>query len=213
MFKVFKPQTPFLFAKETIGSFVNNLLDENPLISKDEMLEKLQESKLSTSKTSEKSYSREIKKQFISRGGNNETRLTKDIIIESFDGKSQISDEEFARDDFIDSLDEDKDEIIWNRKLLKTGKTRKPESGKTSENIEIYTFVSNEQDEYYNSESFWYDKLLAAVQAAIYNMEYIDDDGYESNFVYNYEVESEHVYPDAKLRIGGLTQIVMLWLL
>lgn len=210
MFKVFKPQTPFLFAKETIGSFVNNLLDENPLISKDEMLEKLQESKLSTSKTSEKSYSREIKKQFISRGGNNETRLTKDIIIESFDGKSQISDEEFARDDFIDSLDEDKDEIIWNRKLLKTGKTRKPESGKTSENIEIYTFVSNEQDEYYNSESFWYDKLLAAVQAAIYNMEYIDDDGYESNFVYNYEVESEHVYPDAKLRIGGLTQIVML---
>lgn len=210
MFKVFKPQTPFLFAKETIGSFVNNLLDENPLISKDEMLEKLQESKLSTSKTSEKSYSREIKKQFISRGGNNETRLTKDIIIESFDGKSQISDEEFARDDFIDSLDEDKDEIIWNRKLLKTGKTRKPESGKTSENIEIYTFVSNEQDEYYNSESFWYDKLLAAVQAAIYNMEYIDDDGYESNFVYNYEVESEHVYHDAKLRIGGLTQIVML---
>ena len=210
MFKVFKPQTPFLFAKETIGSFVNNLLDENPLISKDEMLEKLQESKLSTSKTSEKSYSREIKKQFISRGGNNETRLTKDISIESCDGKSQISDEEFARDDFIDSLDEDKDEIIWNRKLLKTGKTRKPESGKTSENIEIYTFVSNEQDEYYNSESFWYDKLLAAVQAAIYNMEYIDDDGYESNFVYNYEVESEHVYPDAKLRIGGLTQIVML---
>lgn len=211
MFKVFKPQIPFfLFAKETIGSFVNNLLDENPLISKDEMLEKLQESKLSTSKTSEKSYSREIKKQFISRGGNNETRLTKDIVIESFDGKSQISDEEFARDDFIDSLDEDKDEIIWNRKLLKTGKTRKPESGKTSENIEIYTFVSNEQDEYYNSESFWYDKLLAAVQAAIINMEYIDDDGYESNFVYNYEVEAEHVYPEAKLRIGGLTQIVML---
>ena len=190
-----------------------NIFDNNPLISKEEVLDLMLKSGLSKNKQPKQTYNRAIKKVFTDRGGNIETRLAKDIVIESFDGKSQISDEEFARDDFIDSLDEDEDKIIWNRKLLKTGKTRKPESGKTSENIEIYTFVNNEQNEYYNSESFWYDKLLAAVQAAIINMEYIDDDGYESNFVYNYEVEAEHVYPEAKLRIGGLTQIVMLWLL
>ena len=214
MFKVFKPQTPFfLFAKESIGSFVNNLLDENPLISKEEMLERLQESKLSKSKTAEKSYSREIRKQFVLRGGDEDTRLTKDIVIESFDGQSKISDDDFARDDFIDSLDEDEDEapeINWNRKLLKTGKTKNPEWGKTSENIEIYTFVNNEQDEYYNSESWWYDKLLAAVQQQVLTLTYIDDDGYQSDFVYDFNVEAEHVYPYARLRLGGQTQIVML---
>lgn len=199
--------------KSIIYPEIENIFDNNPLISKEEVLDLMLKSGLSKNKQPKQTYNRAIKKVFTDRGGNIETRLAKDIVIESFDGKSQISDEEFARDDFIDSLDEDEDKIIWNRKLLKTGKTRKPESGKTSENIEIYTFVNNEQNEYYNSESFWYDKLLAAVQAAIINMEYIDDDGYESNFVYNYEVEAEHVYPEAKLRIGGLTQIVMLWLL
>ena len=215
MFKVFKPQTPFfLFAKESIGSFVNNLLDENPLISKEEMLERLQESKLSKSKTAEKSYSREIRKQFLARGGEEDTRLTKDIVIESFDGQSKISDEEFARDDFIDSIIDDEEEELpqlnWVKKLLKTGKTRDPRSGKTSENIEIYTFVNNEQDEYYNSDSWWYDKLLTAVMEQIPNFEYIDDGGYQSDSVNDFQVEAEYVYPTARLRINSQFIITML---
>lgn len=201
--------------KSIIYPEIENIFDNNPLISKEEVLDLMLKSGLSKNKQPEQTYNRAIRKVFQDRGGNIETTLTKDVVIESFDGQSKISDDEFARDDFIDSIvddeeEEEEPEKIWNRKLLKTGKTKDPRWGKTSENIEIYTFVNNEQDEYYKSESWWYDQLLAATIRKIFNFEYYDDDGYQSDFVYEGEVESQFVYPYANLRIGGLFETVIL---
>ena len=198
--------------KSIIYPEIENIFDDNPLISKEEVLDLMLKSGLSKNKEPKQTYNRAIRKVFADRGGDIETRLTKDIVIQSFNGQSKISDEEFAKDDFIDSFDDkdEADEKIWNRKLLKTGKTKNPEWGKTGENIEIYTFVNNEQDEYYNSESWWYDQLLYAVQKKIFTLNYIDDDGYQSDFVYESEVESAYVYPYANLRIGGTFETVML---
>ena len=200
--------------KSIIYPEIENIFDNNPLISKEEVLDLMLKSGLSKNKQPKQTYNRAIRKVFQDRGGNIETTLTKDVVIESFDGQSKISDDEFARDDFIDSIIDDEEEelpeINWNRKLLKTGKTKDPRWGKTSENIEIYTFVNNEQDEYYKSESWWYDQLLAATIRKIFNFEYYDDDGYQSDFVYEGEVESEFVYPYANLRIGGLFETVIL---
>ena len=112
----------------------------------------------------------------------------------------QLSDEEFARDDFIDR------EIQWRRKLLKTGKTSNPK-WKTSTNIEVYTFINSDDSKF---DSNLYQQLFEAVQSQIPFMTEIDDDGYSDNLVDVYEIETEYEYPSANLIINGKKTTVIL---
>ena len=112
----------------------------------------------------------------------------------------ELSDDEFARDDFIDR------EIQWRRKLLKTGKTSNPK-WKTSTNIEIYTFI-NSDDGKFNSDL--YQELYEGVQEEIPFMSEIDSDGYSDNLVDRYEIETEYEYPSANLIINGKRTTVIL---
>lgn len=80
----------------------------------------------------------------------------------------QLSDDEFARDDFID-----RDDGIWYKKLLKTGTTTSNKWGKTSLKIEIYTFEKNDKCRF--------DSLLDAVISKVPEVQYIDDGGYSSS--------------------------------
>ena len=81
----------------------------------------------------------------------------------------ELTDEEFARDDFIDR---DDDDGIWYKKLLKTGTTTENKWGKTSLKIEIYTFEKNDKCRF--------DSLLDAVIRKVPEVQYIDDGGYSS---------------------------------
>ena len=98
--------------KSIIYPEIENIFDNNPLISKEEVLDLMLKSGLSKNKQPKQTYNRAIRKVFQDRGGNIETTLTKDVVIESFDGQSKISDDEFARDDFIDSIVDDEEEEL-----------------------------------------------------------------------------------------------------
>ena len=82
----------------------------------------------------------------------------------------ELTDEEFVKDDFIDDFIDDG---IWYKKLLKTGKTTSPPSGKTSLKIEIYTFEKNDECRFQS--------LLEAVKKEVTELDYIDTAGYESS--------------------------------
>ena len=81
----------------------------------------------------------------------------------------ELSDDEFARDDFLDRDDDG----IWYKKLLKTGTTTSNKWGKTSLKIEIYTFEKNDKCRF--------DSLLDAVISKVPEVQYIDDGGYSSS--------------------------------
>ena len=81
----------------------------------------------------------------------------------------ELSDDEFARDDFIDRDDDG----IWYKKLLKTGTTTSNKWGKTSLKIEIYTFEKNDKCRF--------DSLSDAVISKVPEVQYIDDGGYSSS--------------------------------
>ena len=81
----------------------------------------------------------------------------------------ELSDDEFARDDFIDRDDDG----IWYKKLLKTGTTTSNKWGKTSLKIEIYTFEKNDKCRFAS--------LLDAVISKVPEVQYIDDGGYSSS--------------------------------
>ena len=190
--------------EQTQKEFIKNLLDENPIIQKKEVIDLLLKSGLSKSKTKKQSYNRALvevlKERDIPISRENKTKPT--TVIQTQDGISKISDDEFARDDFIDR------EIQWRRKLLKTGKTSNPK-WKTSTNIEIYTFI-NSDDGKFNSDL--YQELYEGVQEEIPFMSEIDSDGYSDNLVDRYEIETEYEYPSANLIINGKrTTVILKW--
>ena len=191
---------------QTQKDFIRNLLDENPIIEKQEVIDLLLKSKLATGKTPKQSYNRALvqvlKERNIPISRENKTKPT--TIIQTQNGVSKISDEEFARDDFIDR--EIEPEVQWRRKLLKTGKTSNPK-WKTSTNIEVYTFINSDDDKFnFNL----YQELFEAVQSEIPFMTEIDDDGYSDNLVDRYEIETEYEYPTANLIINGKKTEVIL---
>ena len=158
--------------EQTQKDFIRNLLDKNPLIQVDKILNALQLSGLSTSKTKKQSYNRALNEVLKEDGIiiTRENPKTKDTVIKTEDGISKITDEEFARDDFIDR--DDDDDGIWYKKLLKTGTTTENKWGKTSLKIEIYTYEKNDKCRF--------DSLLDAVISKVPEVQYIDDGGYSS---------------------------------
>tara|TARA_B110000285_G_scaffold24608_1_gene23714 strand:- start:95 stop:685 length:591 start_codon:yes stop_codon:yes gene_type:complete len=144
---------------------LDNFISNNPNFTRTDLENQLSRLGIYTGATPNRSINRDVLKY-----------LRKNV--ESFDEKSTeeirktkdepISDDEFARDDFID-----RDDGIWYKKLLKTGTTTSNKWGKTSLKIEIYTFEKNDKCRF--------DSLLDAVISKVPEVQYIDDGGYSSS--------------------------------
>ena len=159
--------------EQTQKEFIKSFLDKNPVVDVKEILTALENSGLSKSKTRKQSYNRALNEVLKEDGVviTKEKPKTKDTVIQTQDGISKRSDDDFARDDFIDREIED-DFDIWYKKLLKTGTTTNPQSGKTSLKIEIFTFEKNDKCRF--------DSLLQAVIRKVPEVQYINDTGYSS---------------------------------
>jgi len=157
--------------EQTQKEFIKSFLDKNPVVDVKEILTALENSGLSKSKTRKQSYNRALNEVLKEDGVviTKEKPKTKDTVIQTQDGISKRSDDDFARDDFIDTVI---DEDIWYKKLLKTGTTTNPQSGKTSLKIEIFTFEKNDKCRF--------DSLLQAVIRKVPEVQYINDTGYSS---------------------------------
>lgn len=88
----------------------------------------------------------------------------------------------------------------WYKKLLKTGQTKKPLTGKTSENIEIYTYQVDD-------ENIMQKLLDAAIDNIAPDLQYIDTLGYDSSPIEPFEVEKQYRYPNALLIITNYKKI------
>lgn len=185
--------------KQTQKEFIRNLLDENPVISVDEILSKLEESGLSKSKTRKQSYNRALNEVLKEDGViiSKEKPKTKETVIQTKDGISVRSDDDFARDDFIDrEIERDIERKIWYEKILKTGKTKNP-TWKTSTNIEAVTYEDNSQERFSD--------MLVILQNNIPEISYIDEAGYDQNIVGEDFIDDMAIYPRIKVTLfsGG----------
>ena len=153
---------------QTQKEAIIDIIKEFGVINKTVLVDELLKTGISKSKTPKQSYNRaivEVLKSFDLKPIGKQ----KDKLIKIEDDEIEvITDDEFARDDFIDR---DIDDGIWYKKLLKTGKTTNP-IRKTSLKIEIYTFEKNDKCRF--------DSLLEAVQKQVPELEYIDGAGYSS---------------------------------
>ena len=144
---------------------LDNFISNNPNFTRTDLENQLSRLGIYTGATPNRSINRDVLKylrknvESFDEKSTEEIRKTKDEII---------SDEEFARDDFID-----RDDGIWYKKLLKTGTTTSNKWGKTSLKIEIYTFEKNDKCRF--------DSLLDAVISKVPEVQYIDDGGYSSS--------------------------------
>lgn len=153
---------------QTQKEAIIDIIKEFGVINKTVLVDELLKTGISKSKTPKQSYNRaivEVLKSFDLKPIGKQ----KDKLIKIEDDEIEvITDDEFARDDFIDR---DIDDGIWYKKLLKTGKTTSP-IRKTSLKIEIYTFEKNDKCRF--------DSLLEAIQKQVPELSYIDEAGYES---------------------------------
>ena len=153
---------------QTQKEAIIDIIKEFGVINKTVLVDELLKTGISKSKTPKQSYNRaivEVLKSFDLKPIGKQ----KDKLIKIEDDEIEIiTDDEFARDDFIDR---DIDDGIWYKKLLKTGKTTSP-IRKTSLKIEIYTFEKNDKCRF--------DSLLEAIQKQVPELAYIDEAGYES---------------------------------
>ena len=153
---------------QTQKEAIIDIIKEFGVINKTVLVDELLKTGISKSKTPKQSYNRaivEVLKSFDLKPIGKQ----KDKLIKIEDDKIEvITDDEFARDDFIDR---DIDDGIWYKKLLKTGKTTSP-IRKTSLKIEIYTFEKNDKCRF--------DSLLEAIQKQVPELEYIEGAGYSS---------------------------------
>ena len=159
----------------TQPEFIRELLDSTPEINKKEILTALIEAGLSKSETPIQSYNRAIASVLKERGieVTRKNPVKAKTVIETQDGISKRSDDDFARDDFIDrEIEDDFDDDVWYKKILKTGTTTQTKWGKTSLKIEIFTFEKNDKCRF--------DSLLQAVIRKVPEVQYINDGGYSS---------------------------------
>ena len=90
----------------------------------------------------------------------------------------------------------------WFKKILKTGKTTKPRTGRTTENIEVITYEPNEDNEF--------QRLYDGAIENIDELEYIDEAGYTQNQISTELVENNYVFPAAKLLTGNKTETIQI---
>ena len=145
-----------------LDSFILN----NPVFSRTDLENYLESLGIYTGKTPTRSINRDVLKYLRKNFPEFEKLTTKEVRKTK---NEIISDDDFARDDFIDTVI---DEDIWYKKLLKTGTTTQTKWGKTSLKIEIFTFEKNDKCRF--------DSLLQAVIRKVPEVQYINDGGYSS---------------------------------
>jgi hypothetical protein len=172
---------------QTQKEAIINLIKESGAINKTILVDELLKTGISKSKTPRQSYNRAIV-QVLKSFDLEPIGKQKDKLIKIEDDEIKvITDEEYARDDFIDDIDEDD---VWYKKILKTGKTSNP-LWKTGLKIEIYTFEKNDKCRF--------ESLLSAVMNKVPELSYIDNAGYSStrdNYegeISPYQFESAHL--------------------
>ena len=147
-------------ADSPLDSFILN----NPNFTRTDLENHLESLGIYTGKTPDRSINRDVLKYLRKNFPEFEKLTTKEVRKRK---NEIISDDDFARDDFVD-----RDFDIWYKKLLKTGTTTNPQSGKTSLKIEIFTFEKNDKCRF--------DSLLQAVIKEVPEVQYINDTGYSS---------------------------------
>ena len=146
-------------ADSPLDSFILN----NPVFSRTDLENHLESLGIYTGKTPTRSINRDVLKYLRKNFPEFEKLTTKEV--------RKTKDENVPttpRDIVIPPDDDD----IWYKKLLKTGTTTNPQSGKTSLKIEIFTFEKNDKCRF--------DSLLQAVIKEVPEVQYINDTGYSS---------------------------------
>ena len=147
---------------------LDNFISNNPNFTRTDLENQLSRLGIYTGATPNRSINRDVLKYLRKNLPEFDKKTTKEIRKTK---DEPISDDEFARDDFIDR--DDDDDGIWYKKLLKTGTTTENKWGKTSLKIEIYTYEKNDKCRF--------DSLLDAVISKVPEVQYIDDGGYSSS--------------------------------
>ena len=147
-------------ADSPLDSFILN----NPNFTRTDLENHLESLRIYTGKTPDRSINRDVLKYLRKNFPEFEKLTTKEVRKTK---NEIISDDDFARDDFVD-----RDFDIWYKKLLKTGTTTQTKWGKTSLKIEIFTFEKNDKCRF--------DSLLQAVIRKVPEVQYINDGGYSS---------------------------------
>jgi len=142
---------------------LDNFISNNPNFTRTDLENQLSRLKIYGGQTPRKTINRDVLK-YLRKNYPEFEKLTTKEIRKTKD--EPISDDEFARDDFID-----RDDGIWYKKLLKTGKTSDPKY-KTSMKIEIFTYEKNDRCRF--------DSLLDAVIKKVPELSIIDEAGYSS---------------------------------
>ena len=173
------------------------ILKDNPRISRTDLLDIGVELGLSKSKTAKQSLGRTLN-AIIREGGAEPIGRKKNKVITYSDDGVVIED----KIKFIPPPDKKQ----WRRKLLKTGQTTNPK-WKTSTNIEIYTFIDDEDDKFNNDLS---EELFNGILTEIPDMAEIDEAGYSDNLIDEFDVDKLYVYPSSNLIINGKSKEVTL---
>ena len=178
-------------ADNPLDIFISN----NPVFSRTDLENHLLNLGIYTGKTPKKSVNRDVlkylRKNFpeFEKLTTKEVRKTKDEII---------TDDDFARDDFIDTITEDD---VWYKKILKTGETKNPK-WKTSTDIEAVTF------EKLDCNTNRFQDMLDTIVDSIMEISYIDKAGYDCESIGADFIDEEAQYPNIRVTFtnaGGVT--------
>jgi hypothetical protein len=107
----------------------------------------------------------------------------------------ELTDDDFARDDFID------DDDVWYKKILKTGETKNPK-WKTSTDIEAVTF------EKLDCNTNRFQDMLDSITDNIMEISYIDKAGYDCERIGADFIDEQAQYPNIRVTFtnaGGVT--------
>ena len=110
----------------------------------------------------------------------------------------ELTDDDFARNDFIDR---DFDDDVWYKKILKTGETKNPK-WKTSTDIEAVTF------EKLDCNTNRFQDMLDSITDNIMEISYIDKAGYDQERIGADFIDEQAQYPNIRVTFtnaGGVT--------
>ena len=170
---------------------------ENPDFTRVDLENHLESLEIYTGKTPERSINRDVLKYLRKNYPEFEKKSTKEVK----ETRNERIQESLGGD-----LGDIHDDRKWRRKLLKTGRTTNPK-WKTSTNIEIYTFIDEDDDKFDNDLS---KELFDGILTEIPDMSDIDESGYSDNLIDEFDVDKLYIYPSSNLVINGKSKEVIL---
>lgn len=147
-----------MFEETKYDNPLDIFISNNPVFSRTDLENHLLSLGIYTGKTPDRSVNRDVLKYLRENFPEFEKLTTKEV--------RETKDKPVKKTSKDTSID------IWYKKLLKTGTTKNPQSGKTSLKIEIFTFEKNDKCRF--------DSLLQAVIKEVPEVQYINDTGYSS---------------------------------